>query len=130
MQLEKGQFPYTDVAKLPDWYLRRLVGDSAEGCPWAGLSTEQQQAVRDELKTRHPEEYQDTKTESAPELEPPTAPPITEPPVVTEPSVAVSPAEPPVVVPVPVPVPDPVTPVPGPVPDPVPDPAPPVAPTE
>jgi hypothetical protein len=110
MQLEKGQFPYTDVTKLPDWYLRRLVGDSAEGCPWAGLTTEQQQAVRDELKTRHPEEYQDTKTETEPELEPPTEPPI-----------AVPPAEPPVVAPVPDP---------GPVPDPVPDPAPPVAPTE
>ena len=56
MQLQSGRFAYKnihDIEQMPIWYLKQILGDTTgDDIRWNGLSTEQQLAVRDEIKRR------------------------------------------------------------------------------
>jgi hypothetical protein len=53
MQLEKGQFPYSQLEQLPDWYLGRLLGGTGD-IRWDELTHAQRTAVIAENERRHP----------------------------------------------------------------------------
>jgi len=51
MQLQRGQFPYTDLSEVPDWYLRGLLGGTVD-VKWGEMTSEEKQAVQEEVKRR------------------------------------------------------------------------------
>ena len=51
MQLQRGQFPYTDLSEVPDWYLQGLLGGTTD-VKWSEMTEVEKQAVRGEVQRR------------------------------------------------------------------------------